>query len=80
MRVEQFVSGCAVEALDKGILVGFSGLDVLDCHTYFFGPSDEGFAQEFGTVVRAQHLGQAALPAQLIEDPHQALQCVWRPD
>lgn len=53
MLVEQLSAVSPVEALHVGVLVGLSGLDVLDRHAGGLGPGGEGLAEKLRAVVRA---------------------------
>lgn len=71
VAVEHFLAEGAVEAFDVGVLVGLARLDVLDGHAVGLGPLHESLAQEFRSIVGAQHLRQPMVALQLLEDPNQ---------
>src|SRR5690606_27260033 len=62
-----------VEALDKGILVRLSGLDVQKGHTIGFEPSNECLTQELRPIVAPYNPRQSTFLFQLLEHTNQAL-------
>ena len=54
VRVEHLGPIAAIEALDKRILIGFAGLDVMDRHPMPGGPIDERLRQKLGPVVPSE--------------------------
>ena len=73
--VKNLLAAGAVERLDVSVLVRFARLDVLDRHAVRFGPLHEGLTEEFGAVIRAQHLREWPLLSDTLEDAHQAYRC-----
>ena len=49
--VEPFMSDGAVVALDIGVLLGLSGLDVQDGNPMFLGPDQQLFTDVFRAIV-----------------------------
>ena len=50
--VENLLAVGSVKAFDKGVLVGFAGLDVLDRHASALGPTGEDLPEKFGPIVQ----------------------------
>lgn len=69
--VKNLLAAGAVERLDVSVLVRLARLDVLDSHAVRFGPLHEGLTEEFGAVIRAQHLREWPLLSDTLEDAHQ---------
>jgi len=70
--VQDFLAKGPVEAFDVGILVGLARLDVPDRHAVELGPLHQSFAEELRAIVGAQHLRQAVVALELLEDTDQA--------
>jgi hypothetical protein len=52
--VQPFVPNGAVVALDIGVLLGLSGLDVLNSDALFLGPFSQFFTDVFGAIARRE--------------------------
>lgn len=63
IQVEHFLAERAIEALNEGILIWLSRLDVLQCDAIRLEPAGERFAQELVAVVpvEACSIGQPPL-------------------
>ncbi len=71
--VKYFLTEGPVEALDEGVLVGLTRLDVLDRHAVGLELVSEHFTEKLGPIVRAHHLRQAVVVLDLLEHTHQSL-------
>jgi hypothetical protein len=58
--VEHFVAVRAIEAFDKGVLLGLAGLNEAHRDPVLITPVDEGLRPQFGPVVDPNGLRQAA--------------------
>jgi hypothetical protein len=54
MCVEDFGSVASIEALDVRVLIGLTGLDVVNRHAVLGAPIHEALSGEFGTVVPSE--------------------------
>ena len=66
--IENLFAERSVEAFDLSVLVGFTGLDVLNRHAVRHWLLNNGFAQKLGAIVCSQHLRQSVIALQLFED------------
>ena len=66
--VEAVIAEGAVEALDEGILHGFTRLDVMKGDPGALSPEVKGFAGKLGTVIDGDSLGQLAGESQALQD------------
>ena len=71
IEIEHVVSEPAIEAFDKRVLVGLPWLDVVDENTVGLAPGQENPAEELGTVVDTQYVGQAPGFLELLEHSNQ---------
>jgi len=70
--VEPFVPNRSVVALDVGVLLWLSGLDVLDRNAMFFSPFHQLFTDVFRAIVDPNSAGLAApldYPVEASDDP-----------
>ena len=68
MFVQAFVPEFPIDALDKGILGRFSGLDQLELNTVLIGPLIKGFSCEFRPLISTDGLGITAKAGRLIQN------------
>ena len=66
--IQELIPEAAVEALDKGILRGFAGLDQLELNTMLASPLTQSLTSEFRTLISSNGLGVAPETNRLVED------------
>lgn len=69
--VKYFLTERTVVALNKRVLVGFAGLNILDRNAVVFEPAGEHLTEELWVTIRAHDLWQAVVALDLFEHTHQ---------